>query len=118
MTRGGYAGWCFGQHVEKLVVAVLAYRQRLGAREILERIKAGELDVPPEVQAYFGIVMLPSQQRWRIGSLSQLRLYLRRRGQAMPPDALILFRAVAALLPKLRIRGLLRLVSSSDSAQG
>ena len=86
MARGGYTGWYFGQHVEKLIVAVLAYRERLSTRETRRRIKAGDLDAPPEVRAYFRIVLLPSRNRWRIGSLLRFRLRPVRRARGMPLD--------------------------------
>jgi len=50
VTRGDYSRWYFLQHLGKLVVSVLADQERLEAREIRRRLKAGELDVPPEVQ--------------------------------------------------------------------
>lgn len=51
VTRGDYSRWYFLQNLGKLIVGVLADRERLEAREIRRRLKAGELDVPPEVQA-------------------------------------------------------------------
>jgi hypothetical protein len=86
MGRGGYTGWYFGQHVEKLIVDVLAYRERLSTRETRHRVKAGDLDAPPEVRAYFAIVLLPSRYRWRIASLLRFRLRPGRRAQGMSLD--------------------------------
>jgi hypothetical protein len=50
VTRGDYSRWYFLQHLGKLIVSVLADRERLEAREVRRRLKARELDVPPEVQ--------------------------------------------------------------------
>ena len=51
VTRGDYSKWYFLQYLGKLIVSVMADRQGLDPREIRRRLKAGELDVPPEVQA-------------------------------------------------------------------
>ena len=51
VARGDYSRWYFLQYLGKLIVSVLADRERLDPREIRRRLKAGELDVPPEVQA-------------------------------------------------------------------
>jgi hypothetical protein len=88
MAGGGYTGWYFGQHVEKLIVAVLAYRERLNTRETRRRIKAGDLEVPPEVQAYFGILLMPLRRRWPLGLLARFRLRPRRGAQGAPPGGL------------------------------
>ena len=103
MARGGYTGWYFGRHVEKLIVAVLAYRERLSIREIRRRIKVGDLEAPPEVRAYFGIVLLPSRHRWRIGSLSRFSLRPRRRAQGMPPSESGMERVVRFLEDQLEV---------------
>jgi hypothetical protein len=88
MAAGGYTGWYFGQHVEKLIVAVLAYRERLSARETRRRIKAGDLEVPPEVQAYLGIVLLPSRRGWPLSLLSRFRFRPRKGTRGTPPGGL------------------------------
>jgi hypothetical protein len=88
MAAGGYTGWYFGQHVEKLIVTVLAYRERLSTGETRRRIKAGDLEVPPEVQAYFGIVLMPSRRRWPLGLLSRFRFRPRVGAQRMLPGGL------------------------------
>jgi len=51
VTRGDYSKWYFLQYLGKLIVSVLADRERLAPREIRRRLKAKEVDVPPEVQA-------------------------------------------------------------------
>lgn len=88
MAAGGYTGWYFGQHVEKLIVAVLAYRERLNTRETRRRIKAGDLEVPPEAQAYFGIVLMQSRRRWPLGLLSRFRFRPRMGAQRVPLSGL------------------------------
>jgi hypothetical protein len=88
MAAGGYTGWYFGQHVEKLIVTVLAYRERLNTRETRRRIRAGDLEVPPEVQAYFCIVLMPSRRRWPLGLLSRFRFRPRKGAQGMPSSGL------------------------------
>ena len=51
VTRGDYSRWYFLQYLGKLIVSVLADRDRLDSREIRRRLKTRELDVPTEVQA-------------------------------------------------------------------
>jgi hypothetical protein len=51
VTRGDYSRWYFLQNLARLIVGVLADREQLESREIRRRLKTGELDVPPEVQA-------------------------------------------------------------------
>ena len=50
LARGDYSKWYFLQYMEKLVVNVLADKKRLTRREVRQRLKDRELDVPPEVQ--------------------------------------------------------------------
>jgi hypothetical protein len=103
MARGGYMGWYFGQHVEKLIAEVLAYRERLSTREIRRRMKARDLEAPPEVRAYFEIVMMPSQRRWHIGILSRFRLFPRKRAQGMLPTGSGMERVVRFLEDELEV---------------
>jgi hypothetical protein len=103
MTRGGYTGWYFGQHMERLIVAVLAYRERLSTRETRRRMKAGELESPPEVRAYFDVAMMPSRRRWRIGLLSRFRLRPRGRAQGIPPAGRGMERVIRFLEDQLEV---------------
>ena len=52
MTRGGYYEQLLAQHLGGLFLAALAYRERISRREVRQRLEAGELDVPSEIQAY------------------------------------------------------------------
>jgi hypothetical protein len=52
MTRGSYYEWSLAQHLAKLSLAVLAYRERLTREQIKQHLQAGKLDMPPEIQAY------------------------------------------------------------------
>lgn len=63
VARGDYSRWYFLQYLGKLTVSVLADRERLDPREIRRRLKARELDVPPEVQACIQAEMAVSVPR-------------------------------------------------------
>jgi hypothetical protein len=63
LAKGDYSRWYFLQYIEKLVVNVLADQKRLTRREIRQRLKAKELDVPPEVQDCIQAEMASSSSR-------------------------------------------------------
>ena len=55
MERRSYSGWYFARHLQRLTLEVLAHRERVEVRQIKQRLRTGELDVPPELEACLGI---------------------------------------------------------------
>ncbi len=47
-----YYQWQLAQHLRKLTLAILAHDERLPTRQIQQRLTEGELDIPPEIEAY------------------------------------------------------------------
>ncbi len=75
-TPGGYYEWSLARHLGKLILEVLAYNRRQSPGQIREKMEAGALDTPPEIQAYLkvGIKGMPTSF-----SNSILRLFFRSR---------------------------------------
>jgi hypothetical protein len=71
MTHGGYFEWSLAQHLGRLFLAALAYREQLGRDQIRQYLQAGQLDMPPEIRAYLqaGLSPLPPAT---VGFLSRL----------------------------------------------
>jgi hypothetical protein len=59
--RGGYSRWQLAQSLAKLTWDIFGDGEPLTAQQIDARIKAGDLKLPPEVQAYFEASMSPYQ---------------------------------------------------------
>jgi hypothetical protein len=51
-NRSPYSRWRLAQRLSKLVADILAHEERLSPRQARQRLDAGALDLPPEVQAY------------------------------------------------------------------
>jgi hypothetical protein len=103
MARGGFTGWYFGQHMERLIVDVLAHRERLTPKQIRHRVRSGDLEVPPEIRPYFRIARVRSRRRWIAGLVSRLRRRSGRRAQESPPAESGLERAVRFLEDQLEV---------------
>jgi hypothetical protein len=52
VAKGEYFRWDLARYVSGLVLDVLAYRQRTTAARLRHRLRAGDLDVPPDIEAY------------------------------------------------------------------
>ena len=52
VAKGEYFRWDLARYVSGLVLDVLAYRQRTTASRLRHRLRAGDLDVPPDIEAY------------------------------------------------------------------
>ena len=78
--RGGYSRWQLAQSLAKLTWDIFGDGERLTAQQIDARIKAGQLKLPPEIQAYFAASMTPYQPT------SRFRRFLLGKGSATPLD--------------------------------
>jgi hypothetical protein len=67
--RRGYFRVEFDAQIEALTCLVYAYRLRSGPEEIRKRLQAGELELPPEVQAFIRQKEAGSQKTGWIASL-------------------------------------------------
>jgi hypothetical protein len=47
-----YYRWQVAQHLRRLTLEALAQNERVTSREIQQRLMAGQLDLPPEIEAY------------------------------------------------------------------
>ena len=52
VAKGEYFRWDLARYVSGLVLDVLAYRQRTTAARLRHRLRVGDLDVPPDIEAY------------------------------------------------------------------
>jgi hypothetical protein len=52
VAKGEYFRWDLARYVSGLVLDVLAYRQRTTVARLRHRLRAGDLDVPPDIEAY------------------------------------------------------------------
>lgn len=52
VASGEYFRWDLARYVSGLVLDVLAYRQRTTVARLRHRLRAGDLDVPPDIDAY------------------------------------------------------------------
>ena len=82
--RRSFSRWYFAQHFHKLILDILAHHERVETLQIKKRLKTGELDVPPEVQAYLSIGLARIFPRSTL--LSRLRRYLSLRMLTSLPD--------------------------------
>ena len=85
MTRGSYYEWSLAQHLGRLSLAVLAYRERLSREQIRQHLQAGKLDMSPEVQAYLQAGLSPFLSK-PISLLSRLVRRLRPSVHTSPLD--------------------------------
>jgi hypothetical protein len=85
-ARGDYSRWRLAHYLRKLILDVLAHRERLTPEQLKRRLGTGEVDAPPAVQAYLraGLMLMPSGP---IGLFSRLRQQLRSRARTSPLDA-------------------------------
>jgi hypothetical protein len=85
-ARGDYSRWRLAHYVRKLILDVLAHRERLTPEQLKRRLGTGEVHAPLAVQAYLraGLMPMPSGP---IGFLSRLRHRLRSRARTSPLDA-------------------------------
>lgn len=84
MERGSFSNWYFAQHLHRLILNVLAHRERVEARQIKQYLKTGELDAPPEIRAYLEAALartFPNSSFW-----SRLRRRLRLGTRTPLPD--------------------------------
>jgi hypothetical protein len=84
MERGEYSRWYMAQRLRRLVLEVLAYHERLDIEQVRQRLKTGELDASPDVQACLQ-AELTSMSRLR-GWFSRLWHRLRPSTRTAPPD--------------------------------
>lgn len=85
MSRGGYYEQLLAQHLGRLFLALLGYRERLNRREVQQRLEAGELDMPPEVRAYLEAGLAWESPR-PVGLFARLMRRLRPNAYASPLD--------------------------------
>jgi|YNPNPStandDraft_1061719.scaffolds.fasta_scaffold17894_2 hypothetical protein len=52
LERGDYSRWRLAQSLGELALEALAYHDHLPLAQVRQRLEAGALDAPPEVQAY------------------------------------------------------------------
>jgi hypothetical protein len=85
-ARGDYSRWRLAHYLRKLILDVLAHRERLTPEQLKRRLGTGEVVAPPAVQAYLraGLMPMPSGP---IGLFSRLRQQLRSRARPSPLDA-------------------------------
>lgn len=85
-ARGDYSRWRLAHYLRKLILDVLAHRERLTPEQLKRRLGTGEVGAPPAVQAYLraGLMPMPSGP---LGLLSRLRQQLRSRARISPLDA-------------------------------
>ncbi len=86
-TRRRYARWHLAQHVARLAVDALAYREQIAHEHVRQLVRNGELDAPSQVQAYLQAGVVPlSVSAWSPGRplLAKLRHRLRRAQVAAP----------------------------------
>lgn len=84
MERGEYSRRYMAQRLRRLVLEVLAYSERLNIEQVRQRLKTGELDTPPEVQACLQ-AELTSMSKLH-GWFSRLWHRLRPGTRTAPPD--------------------------------
>ncbi len=84
-ARGDYSGWRLAQYLERLILEVLAYRERLSTDQVKRRLAlpGEELDVPPEVQAYLQTRPMPPSSG-PVGPFPLSKLLYRLRLHAKP----------------------------------
>lgn len=63
MSRGSYYEWSLAQHLRRLFLAVMAYRQRLSRERTRMLLEAGKLDVPPRIRLYLEAAREPTSLR-------------------------------------------------------
>jgi len=73
-TQGRYFKRRLARHVGDLIVDTLAYRERLTRERVRRLLRAGELDLPLDVQEYIqiGLTSAPSRPVGLIARLTQL----------------------------------------------
>jgi hypothetical protein len=59
VAKGEYFRWDLARYVSGLVLDVLAYRQRTSAVRLRQRLRVGDLDVPPDIEAYLRVGQSP-----------------------------------------------------------
>ena len=85
MARRGFYKWFLAQHLARLYLATLAYHERLSREQIRQHLEAGNLGMPPEIQAYLqaGLSPLPPMP---VGFFSRLMRRVRPSVHASPLD--------------------------------
>ena len=58
---GGYSRWQLSQSLARLTWELLGNGERLSTQQVDARLRQGDLDLPPEVRAYFQAGMIPYQ---------------------------------------------------------
>ena len=64
--EGEYFHWSLSQHLNTLLCEVLAYREHITPAAVRRRLRSGQIELPPEVDAYL--------QTWRPGRPARRRL--------------------------------------------
>jgi hypothetical protein len=80
-ARRRHAKWYLAQHVAKLAVDALAYREQIAPEHVRQLMRSGELNAPPEVRAYLRVGVVPlsvSARPPERSLLAKLRHCLRR----------------------------------------
>ena len=78
--KGGYSKWQMAQLLSKLTWDILGDGERLSIQQIDKRLKAGDLDLPPEIKAYFRAGILPYYP------VSRFQHFFQARREATPLD--------------------------------
>ena len=60
--RSEYFKWNLAQDLSNLFIEAVAYRQGISRAQVLEKLKADKLDLPPDIQAYLQISQQPFTQ--------------------------------------------------------
>ncbi|MGC9521720.1 MAG: hypothetical protein ACP5HG_07540 [Anaerolineae bacterium] len=72
VTKGSYSQQRFDHQLGQLLLRVVSYEQRLSMRETVRALEAGELDMPPELEAYLKDAMRPTRPT-KSGLLARLK---------------------------------------------
>ena len=100
VERGAFSRWYFAQHLHKLILDVLAHHERVETRQIKQRLETGELDAPPEIQAYLWTGLARAFSKPSFWSRLRRRLPL---GMQAPPSDLDLESVAQFLEEQLKI---------------
>jgi len=57
--RSKYFQWNLSQDLSNLLIDALAYRKGISCRQVLRQLEAGNLNIPPDIQAYITISQKP-----------------------------------------------------------